>query len=133
AVVATIPVGSAPSAIAVNPTMPRAYVANLNGDTLSVIDTNSNAVVATISMPVGPSGVAVTPDGSHVYVTIAGPDAFSRPGGRDNRLAIVDAATNAITATLTVGTWPFSAAISADGARAYVTNRVSGSVSVLDT
>src|ERR1700733_5198331 len=52
-----------------------AYVTNFNDNTVSVIDTTTNAVTATIVLPQvgggnsGPYGVAVTPDGSTVYVS----------------------------------------------------------------
>src|SRR5260370_42277215 len=46
-----------------------AYVTNEAANTVSVIDTTTNAVIATIPVGLLPFGVAVTPDGSKVYVT----------------------------------------------------------------
>ena len=52
-VVATIPVGSGPTRVAIAGDGTRAYVTNAESDSISVIDTGADAVVATI--PVGDS------------------------------------------------------------------------------
>src|SRR5215471_17546506 len=68
-VAATIPVGSAPTGVAVTPDGSRVYVTNFNDNTVSVIATASNMVTAVITVGDSPFGVAVSPDGSTVYVT----------------------------------------------------------------
>ena len=50
-VIKTVPVGSYPRAVGVNPTTGKVYVANMGRDTVSVIDGANNSVVATV--PVG--------------------------------------------------------------------------------
>src|SRR5262249_49797404 len=67
-VVATVPVGTFPIAVAITPDGTHAYVANFDG-TVSVIDTTTNTVVATVPVGTFPEGVAITPDGTHAYVT----------------------------------------------------------------
>ena len=69
-VVATVPVGSGPTGVAVTPDAKHAYVANFDDNTVSVIRTATNTVVG-LPIPVGfgPDWVAVTPDGTHAYVT----------------------------------------------------------------
>jgi YVTN family beta-propeller protein len=42
---------------------------SLYSNTVSVIDTASNAVTATIHVGVTPFGVAITPDGRYAYIT----------------------------------------------------------------
>src|SRR5438045_8576841 len=71
----------------------RAYVANLCANTVSVIDTDTNAVIATI--PVGPAPflMAATPDGTRVYVTNRG----------GNTVSVIDTATNTVVSTIIVG------------------------------
>lgn len=59
-----------------------------------------------------------------VYVT----DFF---GG--NSVMVIDAATNAVVATITVGTLPAGVAVSPDGTRVYVSNAVDNTVSVIAT
>ncbi len=103
---------------------PFAYVTNCCGDqTVSVIDTTTNAVVATVRVGSGAFGVAVAPDGKHVYVT----------NGGDNTVSVIDTASNTVVATVGVGTYPTGVAVAPDGKHAYVANRGSGDVSVIAT
>jgi YVTN family beta-propeller protein len=107
-----------------------AYITNATSDTVSVINTTTDAVTAMIpvgSFPVGgePFGVAVSPDGSRVYVAHdIGPGIVS----------VIDTATNAVSATIPVVGNPIGIAVSPDGSRVYVTNnRSPGTVLVIDT
>jgi YVTN family beta-propeller protein len=43
---------------------PYAYVSNVNGSSLSIINVATNTVTGMLSVPSGPAGVAVSPDGS---------------------------------------------------------------------
>src|SRR5262249_17350847 len=67
---ATVPLGFFPSAVAIPPDGPRAYVTNTGTGNVSVIDTASNTVTATVALGTGtgPIGVAITPDGTRAYV-----------------------------------------------------------------
>jgi YVTN family beta-propeller protein len=67
-----------------------------------------------------PWGVAVSQDGKKVYVT----NVYS------NTVSIIDTATNKVTATVPVGTWPWGVAVT--GTKVYVTNIFSDTVSVID-
>jgi YVTN family beta-propeller protein len=71
-VAATIPVGTAPVAVAVTRDGTRAYVADRDSDSISIIDTASDTVAATIPVGDSPTAVAVTPDGSRLYVMTSG-------------------------------------------------------------
>ena len=115
-------VGSYPQAVAVSPDGSRVYVANYGGDSVSVINTATNAVVATVSVGRRPSGVAVSPDGSRVYVPI-----------EDSKVKVINTATNAVVATVGVGSYPEGVAVSPDGSRVYVANYYDDSVSVINT
>ncbi len=70
-VTATIAVGENPAAVAVDPTLHTAYVANLGG-TVSVINEATNAVTATIPVGADPDGVAVDPTSHTAYVANGG-------------------------------------------------------------
>ena len=131
-VVATIPVGKAPFAVAVTPNGKHAYVTNflsVNPQTVSVIRTATNTVVATVTLPGGfssPQAVAVTPDGTHAYVTTIG----SIPG----TVLVIDTATNTVVGIpIPVGFNPMGIAITPDGQHAYVANSFDGTVSVIST
>ena len=122
-VTATIPVGSSPQGIAVDPTGTHVYVANNGSDTVSVIDTATNTVTATIDVGAAPVGVAVDPTGTQTYVTNNGSDTVS----------VINTATNTVTATIDVGAAPVGVAVDPTGTHAYVTNNGSDTVSVINT
>ncbi len=60
--IATIPVGEAPQAVGVNPISHRVYVANYYGDSVSIIDGNTDSVVATAPTGYFSIPVAVLPN-----------------------------------------------------------------------
>lgn len=101
---------------------PFAYVPNLNGNTVSVIDLASNAVTSTIVVNGSPFGVAVNPAGTRAYVS-------SISAGT---LSVINTASNTVIATVPVGADPRGVAVNPAGTRVYVANFGSGTVSVLD-
>ena len=80
-----IPVGS-PSGMAVSPDGELLYVTNFTTDTVSVIDTATNAVVNTIAVGRSPASLAVSPDGTHLYVV----------NFEGNTVSVIDTATNTV-------------------------------------
>ena len=81
----------------------KAYVTNQNANTVSVIDTATNAVVGS-AIPVGsgPVAIAITPDGTKAYVVNFNADTVS----------VIDTATNAVVGSaIPVGDGPFGIAI----------------------
>ena len=121
-VVATVPVGSLPVGVAVNPGGARVYITNSSGNSVSVIDTATNTVTATVPVGAFPQGVALNPAGTRVYVA----------NNAAGNVSVIDATNNTVVATVTVGTSPAETAVNPAGTRAYVTNS-SASVSVIDT
>ena len=63
---------------------------------------------------------------------MAGPFAYVCNEGSAS-VSVIDTSTNAVTATVTVGTGPSGVAITPNGSYAYVTNEGAGTVSVIDT
>jgi len=84
AVVATIPVGSPPTLLAIAPDGRHVYAAS-NGS-LNVIDTATHASVANLSINPNSTGIAVAPDGGRVYIAAL----FSI------RLTVLETATNTL-------------------------------------
>lgn len=76
-VTATVPVGSEPYDVAVDPTTDVIYVANAGSDTVSVIDGTTNAVVATVAVGHVPSGIAVDAATHTAYVVNDGSNTVS--------------------------------------------------------
>ncbi|HNW38709.1 MAG TPA: hypothetical protein PKJ75_07635, partial [Methanosarcina vacuolata] len=54
----------------------------------------------------------------------------NRGGGT---VSVIDAATNKVTATVNVGSYPLGVSVTSDGTKVYVANSGSNSVSVIDT
>jgi YVTN family beta-propeller protein len=133
-ITATVTIPAGVFALAVTPNGRRLYITSPI-DTVSVLDTASNAVIATIntgttSTGAGslPSGVAVSPDGSKVYVALYATAA----------VAVIDTATNTIVATIPITgaqyqLTPYMVAVTPDGARVYVTILNGTFVPVIDT
>ena len=101
-----------------------AYIANLDSNDVSVIDTSNDTVLATVPVGSSPFGVAVKPDGTRVYVT----------NDSDNTVSVIDTSNNTVVATEGVGLEPAGVAVNPDGTRAYVTNSNSAdsTLSVID-
>ncbi len=66
---ATIPVGLNPQDITWSADGRFAYIANVNDNTVSVINVDSMSVTATIPTGASPTSIAVLPDGTTGYVT----------------------------------------------------------------
>ena len=100
AVIATVPAGNGPGAVAVNPVTNKIYVANGTSNNVTVIDGATNATT-TVTDPnaVGPVALAVNPVTNKIYVA-NGPDIFST-----EIVTVVDGATNS-TATVYTGPGP---------------------------
>ena len=90
----------------------------------SVLAASSPSVSATVSGFSNPYGIAVTPNGSYAYVA----------DYAANAVYVVDTATNAVSASLSVLT-PFDVAITPNGSYGYAPNYVAapGTVTVIDT
>ncbi|HII91715.1 MAG TPA: YncE family protein, partial [Methanosarcina sp.] len=92
-VTTTIPVGSNPIGVAINPNGTKVYVVNARSSDVSVIDTATNSVVATVRAGNFPQGIVVSPNGKKVYVT-----------NRDsNNVFVIDTSTNTFVSTLNTG------------------------------
>jgi YVTN family beta-propeller protein len=117
-VTATLPVGAAPTRVAMTRDGSRAYVTNRDSDSISVIDTAADAVIETIPVGDSPTYLAVTPDGKWLYVMNAA-----------GAVEVIDTALHTVAATIPIGS-SGDIAIAPDGTRAYV---AAGLVYVIDT
>ncbi len=119
-VVATVPVGSFPGGVAVNPAGTLAYVANQGDGTVSVIRTSDNTVVGG-PLPVGvqPWGVAVSADNSLVYVGLGN-------GG----VAVIDV-NNSNNVSVIPGVGGLLNGIVVVGSRVFVSDATAGQVVVI--
>ncbi len=114
-----------PFRVAISPSGKKAYVANSNGTTLSVIDTKHNTVTEVIDGFDGPSGIVITPNGKYGYVNnYGGPDGVGSGNGRT--VSVVDLHANAIVEDIIVDLAPAALAMAPDGKFVYVINYVDG-------
>ncbi len=120
-----IGVGTTPIPIAITPDGKRAYVANYEENSVSVIDTETNAVIGSpIKVGIEPWGIAITPDGKDAYVA----------NEQEESVSVIDTETNQVVgAPITVGSEPYVVTITPDGKTAYVANFGTDTVSVIDT
>ncbi|RYD89819.1 MAG: hypothetical protein EOP50_16945, partial [Sphingobacteriales bacterium] len=121
-IVKTIPVGTAPTGVAVSPDGSKVYVTNSGSNSVSVIRTATNTVSSTVTVGSGPYGVAFQPGGSKAYVT-------NYLGGS---VSVINAATDLVAGTFSVGSLPRGVTFSPDGTKAYVANYGGASVSVIN-
>jgi YVTN family beta-propeller protein len=129
--ITTIPISGAWE-LAVTPDQSKIYVADLGinesiFNTVSVIDTASNAITDTIQVGPGPDGVAITPNGALVYVA---DNDNNNP--KSNTVSVVSTVTNTVVATITVGPAPYLPKVTPDGSHVYVANQ-NHTISVIDT
>jgi YVTN family beta-propeller protein len=103
-----------PIALAVNPTTNKVYVANLDGNNVTVIDGATNSVVTTIIDPnaLGPIAVAINPTTNTIYVA----------NSQSNNLTVIDGTTDSVRATISVGTSPLGVDVDPQTNFIYVAN-----------
>ena len=100
-------------------------VANSGSDSVSVIDTDTNATVGS-PIPVGhePSAIAISPDGQRAYVANSGSDSVS----------VIDVATRTVVGSPITGlAHPVAIAVSPDGTKVYVNGAMASRLEVIDT
>jgi len=115
-----ISVGAQPNKMLLSRNQRLLYVANGNSDSISVIDTESNAVVKTISIArpgekykgSNPNALALSRDSKTLYVTLGG----------ENAVAVVDLESEEVVGRIPTGWYPNSVSVSKDGSMLYVVN-----------
>lgn len=115
-----------PTSIAITPDGKFAYVASRLSDTISVLDTATDAVTATITLPSGNgvSRLAVSPDGQRVYATVLGAHSIVAINTSDNTV---------IEPAIDLGFDAAGIAVSPDGSLIYATDAgTSGGVAAID-
>lgn len=131
-VVNSINTAGSPNSIVFSPDGTRAYVAETCNNCTSnaiveVIDVDTDAVIDTIGNLPGaadkyPQSIDITPDGLKVLFV----------DYNNGTVSIIDTTDNSLAYTLEVGTNPTAVAVNIYGTKAYVVNRGSDNVSVVD-
>jgi len=124
-----IDVGAYPSAIAVNETVNRVYIANFGSDdsekgSVTVVDAVYNAVIATVTVGYKPVEIAVNENTNKIYVVN-----YGITEGSAGTVSVIDGKLNTATAPVDVGTNPCSLAVNRATNKIYVANSIYYSVS----
>lgn len=101
---------------------PLAYVALLDQNAVSVINTLTGKVVNIIGVAQKPYATAVSPDGTTVYVA----------NQNSGLVSIINTTANKVVGNITVGSNPSGMALSPDGNTLYVTNGNASTVQLFD-
>lgn len=99
------------------------WVANEEGNSLTVVDAATHDVVATLTGIPGPHNVQVSPDGRTVWVV----------SGHDGLVAAIDSQTYKLQGTAPVGSAPAHVIVTPDGATSYVSSSGDNTVTIIDT
>jgi DNA-binding beta-propeller fold protein YncE len=123
-VVGVLPTGRAPMGIAIDPLNRRAYVALSGEDQVATLDVQSSEEIGRVQLRAGdrPRELGLTPDGRLLVVVNSGSDTAS----------FVDPFAAVETARVQVGIEPTALLVDRSGLRAYVFNRRSASMTILD-
>jgi YVTN family beta-propeller protein len=113
--------GSMPDAVAIDEATNRIYVANYEGDSVTVIDGATMKAMATVAVGTHPQALAV--DGKRHRVFVA--------NTHSDNVTVIDSG-NRVVATLPGGTNPYAVAVDANTGDAYVANYGSHPVTKLD-
>ena len=116
-----IPVGDAPTGLALDPVTHLYYVANSGDGTVSVVDVHAALVVDTIAVGGVPRNAAADPTAGIVYVTDFTGDAVH----------VIDTSTNIVTDTISVGDGAEGIVVDPQTRDVYVTNFVGDSLTVI--
>ncbi len=117
----TVTTGSGPTAIAVNETTHKAYVANGNSS-VTVIDGRAKAVLATVKTGSSPQGIAVNPVTNRIYT--------ANPG--DGSVTVIDGANDAVLTSVKAGSYPQAVAVNPATNKVYVVNNYGHNATVID-
>lgn len=100
----------------------RAYAANIDSDTVTILRLPDLRVVRHLPVGDGPEGIGAAPNGKWVLVALQ----------RADQVAILDAGGGSVLARLPAGRTPIRVAVTPNSFTALVTNRASNDVTVLD-
>lgn len=105
-----------------HPKKPLVYVTNMQSNSVSVIDLNTEKTIKIIPCGLTTESIDITPDGSEVWVT----------NKKGNTITVIDTSSNTVLDTLPTGNEPLKIKFSIDGKYALVANANDGSISVYD-
>jgi len=105
------------------------------GNTVSVIDLNTENIIATIKVGLAPAAVDITPDGRYLYAAN-----YTDGNEETGTISVISTKNNKVISLINGLSGPFSLSVTPNGKRLYVTNfgsnnfrPIGTSVSIIDT
>jgi YVTN family beta-propeller protein len=99
-----------------------AYITNMDGGTVTVVDVSTNSVIARVPVGMSPYGVAVSPDGDRAYIACMGGE-----GG----IYVIDTVTNTVS-DIIEGIYATTLALNPDGSVIYAVSFDDGTLTAID-
>ena len=121
--IVTVPAGTTPVALALNPATNKIFAVNQGSNNVTVIDGATNGIAATVTVGQSPVALAVNPVTNKIYVV-------NRKGNA--AVTVVDGASYSTTAVVTGQAAPLAVAVNPVTNRIYVVNQDSSNVTVID-
>ncbi len=112
-----------PCALVASPDAKTLFVACADARQVAWVELPGGTVIRRVTVPAEPAGIALSPDGTKLIVTCAAPK---------STIAVLDARSGEMLATIPAGHTATASTLSPDGARLYVCNRFDHNVSVID-
>lgn len=107
--IAEVKTGGGPAHIAVKPDGSQVWIANVNGDTIAVMDSKENQIIKTIDVGKVPNEVALSPDGKLAFVANVESDFVS----------VIDTNQMEVIKTIHAGDAPHGVTVSPNGTEAW--------------
>lgn len=117
-----VDVGPEPGHVLLAPDEAMLYVANREGDSVSVIRTKDLSLAATIPVGHAPFAMAISPDGTRLYVGNV----------QAGTVTVIDTAKLAAVETWKTGAMPYGAAVTPEGGRVLITHQTSDTLGVFE-
>ncbi len=132
-IVADVPTGTRSSVVSITPDDGYAYVGNVSDNTVSVVQLDGASSTEIAEIPCGVIGVAWTACGVTSDVRVSPDGAYCLVAASfDDKVKVIDTATNTIVADLTVGDFPLQIAFNDNSSRAIVSNYNGNTYSLID-
>jgi len=120
-----ITVGSGPRRLAITTDNAFVYVTNLDGDSVSVIDTSTDTVSTTITSIAGANQIVMNPVIAEAYVL--------QTDSSDYGIAVIDTSAHSVITTISLTGDPDDLAVDATGSLLYVVDNGASVIRVIDT
>ncbi|REL24527.1 hypothetical protein DYD21_18235 [Rhodohalobacter sp. SW132] len=101
----------------------KAYVANIDYGTMSIIDMQAGEVIAQLDTGEGAEGIAISPDESELWIS----------NRYEDTVSIIDLENYEVIETIEAGSFPIRSNFTPDGDHVLVANMEGGDVSVFDS